>query len=150
MLSPRKGSTLYSYTLPNRSSKTLHLPLDKMLADRLSLRFRLALEGARQGRADVAAAHCLLEITLLTGFLKEDGYSTIEQAVIDHAELSLYEVLENKQIDESCYFDEQTLHNLTIVVNEHDRQLRELRLIALSKAVGRLNSLLNAAIDRRS
>ncbi len=70
MLSPRKRSTLYSYTLPNRSSKTLHLPLDKTLADKLSLRFRLALEGARQGRADVAAAHCLLEVTLLTGFLR--------------------------------------------------------------------------------
>ena len=142
MLSPRKRSTLYSYTLPNRSSKTLHLPLDKTLADKLSLRFRLALEGARQGRADVAAAHCLLEVTLLTGFLKEDGHSTIELAVIDQAELSLYEILENKRLDDVCEFDEQTLHNLTIVVNEHDRQLRELRLIALSKAVVRLEQLL--------
>jgi len=142
MLSPRKRSTLYSYTLPNRSSKTLHLPLDKTLADKLSLRFRLALEGARQGRADVAAAHCLLEVTLLTGFLKEDGHSTIELAVIDQAELSLYEILEDKRLDDACEFDEQTLHNLTIVVNEHDRQLRELRLIALSKAVVRLEQLL--------
>jgi len=142
MLSPRKRSTLYSYTLPNRSSKTLHLPLDKTLADKLSLRFRLALEGARQGRADVAAAHCLLEVTLLTGFLKEDGHSTIELAVIDQAELSLYEILEDKRIDDACQFDEQTLHNLTIVVNEHDRQLRELRLMALSKAVARLEQLL--------
>jgi len=142
MLSPRKRSTLYSYTLPNRSSKTLHLPLDKTLADKLSLRFRLALEGARQGRADVAAAHCLLEVKLLTGFLKEDGHSTIELAVIDQAELSLYEILEDKRLDDACEFDEQTLHNLTIVVNEHDRQLRELRLIALSKAVVRLEQLL--------
>jgi hypothetical protein len=142
MLSPRKRNTLYSFTLPNRSSKALQLPLDEMLADKLSLRFRLALEGARQGRADLAAAHCLLEVTLLTGFLKEDGHSTIEQGVIDHAELALYKILEDKQIDDACQFDEQTLHNLTIVVNEHDRQLRELRLIALSKAVARLEQLL--------
>lgn len=142
MLSPRKRSMLYSYTLPNRSSKTLHLPLDKMLADKLSLRFRLALEDARQGRADVAAAHCLLEVTLLTGFLKEDGHSTIEQAVIDHAELSLYEILEDKRFDDPCEFDDQTLHDLTIVVNEHERQLRELRLTALYKAVARLEQLL--------
>jgi len=142
MLSPRKRSTLYSFTLPNRSSKALQLPLDEMLANKLSLRFRLALEGARQGRADLAAANCLLEVTLLTGFLKEDGHSTIEQGVIDHAELSLYEILQDKRIDDACQFDEQTLHNLTIVVNEHDRQLRELRLMALSKAVARLEQLL--------
>jgi len=101
----------------------------------------LALESARQGRADVAAAHCLLEVTLLTGFLKEDGHSLIEQTVIDYAELSLYEILENKQIDDACEFDEQTLQNLIIIVNEHDRQLRELRLMALSKAVSRLEQL---------
>lgn len=141
MLSPRKRNTLHSYTLPNRSNKTLHLPLDRPLADKLSLRFRLALESARQGRADVAAAHCLLEVTLLTGFLKEDGHSLIEQTVIDYAELSLYEILENKQIDDACEFDEQTLQNLIIIVNEHDRQLRELRLMALSKAVSRLEQL---------
>jgi len=50
--------------------------------------------------------------------------------------------LEDKRLDDACEFDEQTLHNLTIVVNEHDRQLRELRLIALSKAVVRLEQLL--------
>lgn len=142
MLSPRKRSTLYNFTLPNRSSKTLHLPLDKTLADKLSLRFRLALESARQGRADVPAAHCLLEVTLLTGFLKEDGHSAIEQAIIDHAELSLYEILEGKRIVEGCECDEKTLHDLTIVVNEHDRQLRELRLMEFSKAVARLEQLL--------
>jgi len=144
MLDSKKTTLAKSYPRLERNNKKLHLPLDHALADRLCLRFRLALEAAIQGRADLTTTQCLLEVTLLTSFVGEDGFSLIDEQITDDAETALYQSLERATNTRNIVLNAKTLENLTIIVNEHDRQLRELRLEVLLKASARLERLIQS------
>jgi len=141
-----KKRSVHAKVLPHleRNNKKLHLPLDHVSADRLSLRFRLALERTLQGQADLAAMQCLLEVTLLTSFLGEDGFSLIKEQITDNAEVALYQILGSPTPHQNFVLTAKALEDLTIIVNEHDRQLREIRLEVLLKATARLEKLVQS------
>ena len=87
---------------------------------------------------------CLLEVTLLTSFLGEDGFSLIKEQITDDAEVALYQILGSATPDQNFVLTAKALKDLTIIVNEHDRQLREIRLEVLLKATARLEKLVQS------
>lgn len=120
----------------------LYLPMPRADADVMMLRSRVALEAVRSGRADGASTRRLASVLLLTRFLTEAGHGRLAVAELDEAENALVEVFTIGNETDVWSFSKAAIDALTLVVNEHDRQLLETRLEAVAAATARLNHLI--------
>lgn len=121
--------------------KALFLPMPRDAADKMMLRVRLALELVRAGQADLSLANCVAQALVLTGFITEAGHGLLDTAFIGSATKSLGVVLTTGTETGVWQFPPQLVDDLTIIVNEHDRQLREIRLDVIADASDRLELL---------
>jgi hypothetical protein len=131
MVASPKRKAKADLAVRSRHKKTLFLPMDKASADQISLRFRMALELIRQGHADGSAVQCMSQVTLLTRMIADAGHGHVDDAVLSACEKGLTRVIALNTEQGEWAFDAGLLSNLTLVVNEHDRQLREVRLQVL-------------------
>jgi hypothetical protein len=125
----------------SRNGKALYLPMDRAAADAICLPIRLALEAIRQKRADQRAANYMAQVILLTRFLTKAGHGGLDIALLAESEAQLSDLLTRGKASNDWTFSESLIEHLTIIVNEHDRQIRECRLKAIvnaSNAVDRL------------
>jgi 2C-methyl-D-erythritol 2,4-cyclodiphosphate synthase len=129
----------------SRQNGLLYMPLDTASANQISLRFRTALEMARTGRADSSTAQCLAQATLLTGFVSDAGFGQIDSDTCGDAETGLVALIERGHRSGDWTFSADLLESLTAVVNEHDRQLLEVRMCAIIEATDRLRGRLAKA-----
>jgi len=111
-------------------------------ADAMSLQFRIALENVRQRRSGRREATCLTQVVLLTSFLTEKGHGEIDLSNIRAVENDVLAILDHGEATGEWEFPQAMLDPLTAIVNEHDRQLREVRLAAIAAATERLDRLL--------
>ncbi|RDK00030.1 hypothetical protein [Paraburkholderia lacunae] len=74
---------------------------------------------------------------LLTRFLTEAGHGRLAVAELDEAENALVEVFTTGNETDVWSFSEAAIDALTLVVNEHDRQLLETRLEVVAAASAR-------------
>lgn len=125
--------------------KALFLPMDRSTVGEISLHVRLVLETIRQGRGDRASAHCMAQVTLLTGFLTQAGHGELEAGFLDNVELQVSALLDTGRDSGEWFFPGSLIDSLTVVVNEHDRQLRETRLQAIVEANNRLDKLIRSS-----
>ncbi|MDN7176981.1 hypothetical protein M0D69_02890 [Caballeronia sp. SEWSISQ10-4 2] len=118
-----------------------------MMAERTSQlsRTRLALETIRSGAGDRASAHCMAQVTLLTGFLTQAGHGLLETKFLDSVERQVSDPLNHGRDSGEWLFPKPLVEALTVVVNEHDRQLRETRLQAIVEASQRLDKLIRSS-----
>ncbi|MBN3808773.1 MAG: Fis family transcriptional regulator [Paraburkholderia tropica] len=123
----------------SRQDARLYLPLDVATVNHISLRFRAALEMARSGRADRSTAHCLAHATLLASFVAEAGHGKLAPETLAAAERGLGELLRNGAETGAHDFAPELIELVTAVVNEHDRQLREVRMGVIVEATDRLD-----------
>ncbi len=121
-----------------RHKKALFLPMDRGSIDQIALRFRMALEALRHGSGDVSAVRCLVQVTILADFLGEAGYGAMDHDILRRAEDGLARTLQRGKETADWTIGEPLVEDLTQVVNEHDRQLRETRLFAIVEATNRL------------
>jgi len=128
-----------------RQNKALYLPLDPASVDRMAIRFRIALESIRQGRCDAVAAHCMVEIVFLTRHISEAGYGLISPTVFDDTEDALCAVFRLYQATGKWTLELLLIDQLTDVINEHERQLRETRLQIIVNATTHLNRLIETS-----
>jgi hypothetical protein len=144
MPSSKKGKkrTNSQSPLHARQSKMLYLPMPRADADAMMLRSRVVLEAARSGRADGAMARRLATVMLLTRFLTEAGHGRLELAALDAVEDALADVFKAGYETGVWTFPEAAIKALTLIVNEHDRQLLETRLEAVVAASARLDQLI--------
>jgi hypothetical protein len=134
----------------SRHRKALFLPMDTAAVSDISLQFRLALETIRQGHGDRASAHCMAQVVLLAGFLTEAGHGALEKEFLHSIERQISSLLDHGRDSGEWVFPVALVEELTIVVNEHDRQLRETRLQAIVEASQRLDKLIrNSPADQQ-
>lgn len=126
----------------SRHLKALFLPMDQSSVNQISLQFRLALETIRHGVGNRASAHCMAQVTLLTGFLTQAGHGLLETQFLDSVERQVSDLLNHGRDSGEWFFPPHLVEALTVVVNEHDRQLRETRLQAIVEASRRLDKLI--------
>lgn len=117
----------------SRHKKVLLLPMRQADADDRVLPVRIAFERIRLGKADRAAAVCMAEILLLTGFLTEDGFGCLDSAFMGGVEMRLLVEL-NQDREAAWRIDAALIADLGRVVNEYDRLIRETRLQAIMAA----------------
>ncbi|CAN7772592.1 Fis family transcriptional regulator [Caballeronia sp. LjRoot31] len=129
----------------SRHLKALFLPMDQSSVNQISLQFRLALETIRHGAGNRASAHCLAQVTLLTGFLTQAGHGLLEIKFLDSVERQVSDLLDHGRDSGEWLFPQPLVEALTVIVNEHDRQLRETRLQAIVEASRRLDKLIRSS-----
>ncbi|CAN7310158.1 MULTISPECIES: hypothetical protein [unclassified Caballeronia] len=142
MPASREKTKRPSLATQSRRKRILFLPMERTAADQLSLQFHIALETLRRGQGDSTTAQCLVQVILLTGFLEEAGFGQIEREVLDRGERALSALIQRGKATGDWLIDDLAIDNLTIIVNEHDRQLRETRLQAVVHASERFNRLI--------
>lgn len=123
--------------------------MDRATADQVSLRFHMAFEAIRQGRADGPSLQCMAQVALLTSFITDAGYGQLDEAVLAACEDGLRRLVNTAPAHDELKFDEDLLSNLALVINEHDRQLREVRLQVLVEASELLEKRLATAASAR-
>lgn len=135
---------------PNRTarvpSKRYLLPMPRQDADGLCLQTRLALEAARSGRAATREMTVLAQAVLLTSFLTESGHGLLPLSWVHHVEKAVLAVLDTGKNTGDWNVDEAIIESLTVIVNEHDRQLREVRFSEVVAATERLDKMIVAAL----
>jgi hypothetical protein len=134
-----------STAIQSRHRKLFYLPIERALANQVILQFRMAIEVVRGGHADNAAARKLLQVTLVSGFINEAGFGMIEQSIIDRTERALSEAFTRNRETGEWSFSAELIDDLTVIVNEHDRQLRETRLQVVAEATARLDRLIESS-----
>ena len=139
----------------SRQKKALFLPLDVVSANELSLQFRLALESIRRGRGDKITMNRIASVVLLTRFLTEAGHGQLDNGVLADVEKQVSAALNRGRETGEWNCSDELAELLTIVVNEHDRQLRQTKLRDVVEASERLDRLIKAAspaheLDERS
>ncbi|MDN8068997.1 MULTISPECIES: Fis family transcriptional regulator [Burkholderia cepacia complex] len=127
-----------------RRAKALFLPMSRADADRVILQHRTVLEAVRAGYADAGLARRLFTTILLTRYLTEEGHGLLDLGLLDEAEQMLTTALDNGEERGDWNFQPALIDLLSLIVNEHDRQLRETRLQAIVRASERLDRLIES------
>jgi hypothetical protein len=125
-----------------RGSKALLLPMPRADAEAMALQVRLSFEAVRNQRGSRADAICMAQSVLLTSFLTEKGHGLLDLEAIRKVEVDVLAELDRNGVGNGWNFPDQLLQPLLDVVNEHDRQLREVRFGAIVDALERLDRLI--------
>jgi hypothetical protein len=125
--------------------KRFLLPMPRDEADRLSLQSRVALEAVRSQRAGVQETTVIAQTVLLASFLTEAGHGLLDLDDVRKTERSVLKVLDVGTETGDWVFNDALIDALTSIVNEHDRQLREVRFGEVFEATTRLDRMVTAA-----
>lgn len=117
-----------------RHNRKLYLPMERAAANDIMLHCRLALETIRQGRGDKENAYCIAQAVLLTRHLTLAGYGRLDSTHLENVEHELWALLDHGRDTGNWVFADSVIEDLTTVVNEYDRLLRETRLQAVVDA----------------
>jgi hypothetical protein len=126
-------------------TKRFLLPMPRDEADRLSLQSRVALEAVRSQRAGVQETTVIAQTVLLASFLTEAGHGLLDLDDVRKTERSVLKVLDVGTEPGEWVFNDALIDALTSIVNEHDRQLREVRFGEVFEATTRLDRMVTAA-----
>ncbi|WP_321794755.1 Fis family transcriptional regulator [Caballeronia sp. J97] len=126
-------------------SKRYLLPMPRQEADGLCLQTRLALEAARSGRAAGREITVLAQAVLLTSFVTESGHGLLPLSLVRQVEEAVLAILDAGKKSGGWSVNEEIIESLTVVVNEHDRQLREVRISEIVSATERLDKMILTA-----
>ncbi|AET91831.1 transcriptional regulator, fis family [Burkholderia sp. YI23] len=129
-----------------RAARAYWLPMPQSDADTIILQCRLALEVIRKGDASQTDAQCIAHAVLLTRLLSETGYGRLDPDIILEAEEDMLSMLEGGAQTGQWRIPEASLPALTAIVNEHDRQLREVRLADVIACNERLEKFIAEAV----
>jgi hypothetical protein len=114
--------------------------MDRAAANAICLPIRLALEAIRQQRADLRAANYMAQVILLTTFLTKAGQGALDLGFLAESESQLSDLLTRGKASGDWTFPDSLIEHLTVIVNEHDRQIRECRLKAIVTASDAMDS----------
>lgn len=123
-----------SRTVQSRQKKQLYLPLKQDDADHLCLQARLSFEAMRQGRGDRAAALNMASIALMCETIAAAGHGLLSLSLIEAARRGAFDALDEGVRSGVWQFSDVLVDELTHVINEYDRQMRETRLHAIIAA----------------
>jgi hypothetical protein len=129
-----------------RNAKVYWLPMPRREAEIIVMQYRLAIENLRRGRAGQIEAQCLAQAVLLANMLTGMGYGKLEPSVIREVLEDLLAMLEHGGATGEWRFPDSGLARLVIVVNEHDRQLREVHLAAFVDCNERLQGMVDSVL----
>lgn len=142
--------------MPNRKpsrrtpgpSKALLLPMARDKATDLILRTRLVLERIRRRDIDRGAINHMAQICILSGYIARAGHGRISPDRIEEVEQHLAQaLLAFNRTGEIDGFSAALVESLTVVVNEYDRMLRNVRLELFAKASDYLDRLIALAAN---
>lgn len=123
-------------------SKRFLLPMPRHDADALCLRSRIALESARGGRAGSHETTILAHTVLLTSFLTEAGHGVLDMSFARQVEKAVLANLDAGKATGEWKFSYAFVESLTTVINEYDRQMREVRFGQVLAASQRLDRMI--------
>ncbi|WP_321799864.1 Fis family transcriptional regulator [Caballeronia sp. J97] len=115
----------------DRNAKIYWLPMPRGEADKVILQCRVALESIRNERAGLTEVQSIAQAVLLTGLLTESGFGKLDAALLDEVEGEMLGLLDRGLSTGDWRLPAAATSRLIAVINEHDRQLREVRLSAV-------------------
>lgn len=115
----------------DRNARIYWLPMPRVEADKVILQCRIALESVKRGRASLIEAQCIAQAVLLSGLLTEAGFGILNRATLDEVQGDVLALLDRGLTVGDWRLPATAVPRLTAVINEHDRQMREVRLSAV-------------------
>lgn len=135
---------------PRKNSKMQFLPMPRRDSDAMCLQSRLAFEAMRGRRAASSEVKTVAQAVLLTSFITEAGHGLLELSFVKEVERGILALLDHGAASGDWTVPEELLDLLPSVINEHDRQLREVRLGVVATAVERLERMIVSVLTRRT
>jgi hypothetical protein len=128
-------------TVRMQQAKALLLPLQRPIADGLSLRYHIALEAMRTTNGYPAAVNTLTAVMLLTQFLAAAGYGRISGDVQAGCERAISAAFEAGNEKGEWKFNDVGYASFATILNVHDFQLYTAPLSAIIAAGEQLDRL---------
>lgn len=127
-----------------RAKKAALLPMKQSRVDLISLRYHTSLEALRRGNGWPGAAEAMTRMVLLTAFLSDSGYGSLDNEASSSAQRAIADVLVAGKRSGRWCLDESAYRQLADVANLHDSQLLVAPLVAYDAANGRLGRMFRA------
>ncbi|WP_345815355.1 hypothetical protein AAGS40_23540 [Paraburkholderia sp. PREW-6R] len=122
-----------------RHAKAMLLPLARQIADDLALRVHLALDALRRGAGSMTDAQTLTQTMLLTGFLAESGFGSVNQEHLSAAERAVSMVFDIGRETDRWELDDTGFAPFAAIATSYDQQLHRAPLWAVTEASERLD-----------
>ncbi|MDE1012578.1 MAG: hypothetical protein OSB38_43700 [Paraburkholderia fungorum] len=122
-----------------RHDKAMLLPIARKIADDLALRVHLALDTLRRGAGGTSDAQTLTQVMLLTGFLAESGFGSMNSAQLGAAERAVSAVFDIGRETGEWKLDSTGFALFSEIATNYDRQLHSAPLWAITDASERLD-----------
>lgn len=122
-----------------RHDKAMLLPIARKIADDLALRVHLALDALRRGAGGTSDAQTLTQVMLLTGFLAESGFGSMNSAQLGAAERAVSAVFDIGRETGEWKLDSTGFALFSETATNYDRQLHSAPLWAITDASERLD-----------
>jgi hypothetical protein len=119
------------------------LPIPKVFAESLSLRYHMALEIMHRGVGSSNHLETLIKVVALTGFLADDGYGMMTYGERIAAQEAARVALGNGHKLGQWFLDEEAFDKIARVVTLHDEQLRIAPFMAVSAAGKKLDGFMS-------
>jgi hypothetical protein len=117
-----------------RNNKALFLPASVATANQISLRSWTALDRVRAGAADAAAVTALAHATVVAARVSQAGFGDLDQLTLNEAAAGLAEAIERGCAGGDWHVAPNLLAPIGRVLNEHHRQLRQVRMAVIVDA----------------
>ncbi|WP_075358258.1 hypothetical protein [Caballeronia sordidicola] len=147
MTASKKRKQTHKGSPPQRHSKGLFLPMVASDADAMILGVRIALESIRRQSSGRSEAVAMAQALLLTTYVTEAGHGALAISELTKAEVSLNRVLVKGAQTGDWTFPGDVVAGLAAIVNEHDRQLHEVRSGVILQAMQCMRRLVDKAPD---
>ncbi|MBN3807472.1 hypothetical protein GXB81_31270 [Paraburkholderia sp. Ac-20336] len=122
-----------------RHAKAMLLPMPRQIADDLALRVHLSLDALRRGAGSKTDAQTLTQIMLLTGYLAEAGFGSMNHEEFCAADRTAAAVFDTGRENDTWQLDDTGFSLFSSIATNYDRQLHRAPLWAIAEASERLD-----------
>ncbi|KND57284.1 hypothetical protein BVER_02369 [Candidatus Burkholderia verschuerenii] len=117
-----------------RNNKALFLPVSVATANQISLRSWTALDRVRAGDADSAAVIALAHATVVAARVSQAGFGDIDKETLDEVAAGLSQAIGRGCESGDWQLAPALLAPIGRVLDEHHRQLRQVRMAVIVEA----------------
>ncbi|MCA7955729.1 hypothetical protein LGM43_36435 [Burkholderia seminalis] len=127
----------------SRKAKSWLLPMSRQDADRVALRYHIALAAVRTGRGTRMHLQLLLQMSVLASLIGHAYGAALCPDAIRKVEQSLLEGFSRGEQTDTWTLDEEAIELCAAIATHHDHQLGTVPLAAIDDAARRLDRFLS-------
>ncbi|WP_175891625.1 hypothetical protein [Burkholderia cepacia] len=142
MAKPPSSFARVQQAAASRKAKSRLLPMSRQDADRIALRYHLALAAVRTGQGERIHLQLLLQTIVLASFIGDAYAAALCPNAIGTVEQCILQAIRRGEESATWTLDEEAIELCAAIATHHDHQLKTAPLAVIDDATRRLDRFL--------